>query len=80
MDSNIILENIGDFIKKYESIEDKDVICVNYGCALYQRRSELSKGLDTKGTKGFEKTRCYDCSGINDSCKKYMPKKILYGE
>jgi hypothetical protein len=80
MDYNLVLENIEDLIKKYEIIEDKGMICVNYECALYQRQYELSKGLGLNGTNGFEKTGCYDCNGINTLCKKYMPRNILYGE
>jgi len=80
MDHNIVLENIEKLIKEYEIIEDNSMHCVNYECAIYQRQHELSKGLGLNGTHSFEKTGCYNCSGINTSCEKYMPKKILYGE
>lgn len=51
--------------------------CISYESAHEQRKNELARGLTKEGTKGYERKGCFDCNGMNKSCKSYIPKYII---
>lgn len=52
--------------------------CIWKYIAENQRKTELARGLDEKGTKHYEKMGCYTCNGNNEACEVYKPKQRYY--
>ena len=51
--------------------------CLYHKISRNQRKNELSRGLDEKGTIGFEDRGCYECSGFNNKCPVYFSPNLL---
>jgi hypothetical protein len=54
---------------------DKKLRCMFKEWAESQRATELARGLDYEGTRGYETTGCYDCSGYDFDCPKHKNLK-----
>ena len=76
------MKNPYDKIIKYSDLEKQlnDLECVHHECALSQRTSELTSGLGTSGTIGYELRGCYRCDGYDRECPSYVSNKELGGE
>lgn len=53
-----------------ENLETKT--CIWKEVAEVQRESELKYGFELNGTKQFEQSGCYICTGNNTKCEDYM--------
>ncbi|MBS3087407.1 hypothetical protein J4226_02320 [Candidatus Pacearchaeota archaeon] len=57
-------------------MEDKN-LCLNLEGAISQREEERKRGLEDKGTQGFEDTGCYKCNGYDAACPGYISLNTL---
>ena len=49
--------------------------CGWYNISRKHRIDELERGLDLIGTKNYETTGCYSCSGDDYDCSNFLPQK-----
>lgn len=56
-------------------LEDR---CGFFRASREQRKTEIARGLGTKGTKSYEEVGCYKCNGENRKCPFYYNPLDLY--
>lgn len=55
-----------------ENIAELGKICVWNKISRKQIIKEISRGRSLKGVEGYKETGCYECSGLNRNCDRYM--------